>query len=111
MKDMDSPQVSGIQIPELHSHLLPVNGSTSGFSFRKCNGVMGVPITFLDKYCPEQFEIVWQASGNTRASADASVLADLKYMPHRNDKGGCGVINDVRVYSRILICRKSDTVL
>lgn len=22
------------------------------------NGVMGVPITFLDKYCPEQFEIV-----------------------------------------------------
>ena len=22
------------------------------------NGVMGVPISFLDKYCPEQFEIV-----------------------------------------------------
>ena len=22
------------------------------------DGVMGVPITFLDKYCPEQFEIV-----------------------------------------------------
>ena len=22
------------------------------------NGVMGVPITFLDKYCPEQFEII-----------------------------------------------------
>ena len=22
------------------------------------NGVMGVPITFLDKYCPEQFEIL-----------------------------------------------------
>ena len=26
--------------------------------FKKCNGVMGVPITFLDKYCPEQFEIL-----------------------------------------------------
>lgn len=24
------------------------------------NGIMGVPITFLDKYCPEQFEIVGQ---------------------------------------------------
>ena len=23
-------------------------------------GVMGVPISFLDKYCPEQFEIVWR---------------------------------------------------
>ena len=23
-----------------------------------CDGVMGVPISFLDKYCPEQFEIV-----------------------------------------------------
>lgn len=23
------------------------------------NGVMGVPISFLDKYCLEQFEIVW----------------------------------------------------
>lgn len=23
------------------------------------DGVMGVPITFLDKYCPEQFEILW----------------------------------------------------
>ena len=24
------------------------------------NGIMGVPITFLDKYCPEQFEIIWR---------------------------------------------------
>ena len=27
-------------------------------SERYCNGVAGVPITFLDKYSPEQFEIV-----------------------------------------------------
>ena len=32
------------------------------------NGIMGVPITFLDKYCPEQFEIV--------GSADANVLPE-----------------------------------
>ncbi|MCO5268709.1 MAG: adenine-specific methyltransferase EcoRI family protein [Brumimicrobium sp.] len=24
------------------------------------DGVMGVPITFIDKYCPEQFEIIWR---------------------------------------------------
>ena len=28
------------------------------------NGVIGVPITFLDKYCPEQFEIVKFRKGN-----------------------------------------------
>lgn len=30
-----------------------------------CDGVMGVPISFLDKYCPEQFEIVGITLGNT----------------------------------------------
>jgi hypothetical protein len=34
---------------------------------------MGVPITFLDKYSPEQFEIIWQASGNTKASAPKEI--------------------------------------
>ena len=29
------------------------------------NGVMGVPITFLDSYCPEQFEIIWLDGINT----------------------------------------------
>ena len=28
------------------------------------DGVMGVPITFLDKYCPEQFEIIQFRKGN-----------------------------------------------
>ncbi|MBR1853520.1 MAG: hypothetical protein IJ794_10350 [Lachnospiraceae bacterium] len=32
-------------------------------SGEKCNGVMGVPITFLDKYNPEQFEIVGLVNG------------------------------------------------
>lgn len=32
------------------------------------NEKMGVPITFLDKYCPEQFEIIGLAHGNLGAS-------------------------------------------
>ncbi len=28
-------------------------------------GIMGVPITFMDKYCPEQFEILGLAMGST----------------------------------------------
>ena len=66
-------------------------------------GVMGVPISFLSKHNPDQFEIVWQASGNTRASAPSEVLEELKYKPHLDDRGGCGVIDGARVYSRILI--------
>lgn len=66
-------------------------------------GVMGVPITFLDKYSPEQFEIIWQASGNTRASAPKEILQRLNYRPHSEDRGGCTIVNGKRTYGRILI--------
>lgn len=33
-------------------------------SERYCNGATGVPITFLDKYNPEQFEIIKFRKGN-----------------------------------------------
>jgi len=69
-------------------------------------GVMGVPITFMDKYNPEQFEIIWQASGNTRASAPQEVLELLNYRKHPEDRGGCTVINGKRTYGRILIRAK-----
>lgn len=69
-------------------------------------GLMGVPITFLDKYNPNQFEIIWQASGNTRASAPNYVLKEVGYKPHPEDRGGCGVVNGKRQYSRILIRNK-----
>lgn len=29
------------------------------------DGIMGVPITFIDKYCPEQFEIIGQTQGDS----------------------------------------------
>lgn len=29
------------------------------------NGIMGVPISFLDRYCPEQFEIIGQTQGDS----------------------------------------------
>ena len=70
------------------------------------DGIIGVPITFMDKYNPNQFEIVWQASGNTRASAPPEILRELGYKPHPEDRGGCGVIKGKRVYSRILIRKK-----
>ena len=41
------------------------------------NGVMGVPITFLDKYCPTQFEIVKFRKGND--DKDLSVNGKCPY--------------------------------
>ena len=69
-------------------------------------GIMGVPITFLDKYNPEQFEIIWQASGNTRASTPKDILEKVGYSIHPEDRGGCGVVKGKRQYSRILIRNK-----
>ena len=41
------------------------------------DGIMGVPITFLDKYCPEQFEIVKFRKGND--DKDLSVNGKCPY--------------------------------
>lgn len=72
------------------------------------DGVMGVPITFMDKYCPEQFEIIWQASGNAYANAPAGIMEMLKFDPTVKYGGGLGaaVVGGKAVYSRILIKRK-----
>ena len=64
---------------------------------------MGVPITFMDKYNPDQFSIICLAAGNTRASETKEVLNKIGYHPHNEDRGGCGVINGQRCYARIII--------
>ena len=61
------------------------------------DGVMGVPITFLDKYCPTQFEIV----GITENSENVSHL----YIGGGEIKHDRPYINGKRMYSRILIKR------
>ena len=56
------------------------------------NGVIGVPITFLDKYCPEQFEIVGLMSG-----------AKGENLTNGNDGKAKFYIDGKGVYARILI--------
>ena len=67
------------------------------------NGFMGVPITFMDKYNPEQFEILGICAGNSRLNKFYGIVP---YTPHVEDRGGCAVLNNKRVYSRILIRRR-----
>ena len=100
------------------------------------NGMMGVPITFLDKYCPEQFEIVGLLQSSTDEQAG---IPNLRYyndfkemrqdMTYTGASGGKANGNPViqgksekgnflynpitkeyvhSVYARILIRRKSE---
>jgi hypothetical protein len=97
------------------------------------DGVMGVPISFLDKYCPEQFEIVGLTSGrdefecrpskryknpkqhnpngsvsngskaNTRSTIRLDSIPDDIYYTADNADGPLSI-----VYARILIQQKKD---
>ena len=60
------------------------------------DGVMGVPITFLDKYCPTQFEIV----GFTSSSRECTYGQLIGNATTRAMIGG------KKIYARILIRRK-----
>lgn len=62
------------------------------------DGVMGVPITFLDKYNPSQFEIIW-----TTDRGGDGMLEDIKKPHTRYD---APVINGNGTYKRILIRKR-----
>jgi hypothetical protein len=59
------------------------------------DGVMGVPITFLDKYNPDQFEIIW-----TTDRGGDGMLDDLK---KKHDRFDAPVVNGRGLYKRIFI--------
>lgn len=62
------------------------------------NGIMGVPISFMDKYCPEQFEIV-----------DARTCAYNDKQKNKSTyliKDADGSINGKPTYARICVRRK-----
>lgn len=69
------------------------------------NGIMGVPITFLDKYSPNQFKILMLANGNARTNVERSVLKEVGYKQHPDDRGGVTILDGRRTYARILIQR------
>ncbi|MCI5829202.1 MAG: adenine-specific methyltransferase EcoRI family protein [Treponema sp.] len=63
------------------------------------DGAMGVPITFLDKYCPEQFEILGITENNATEQVEEVKLPNCL----KHDRP---YLNEHRMYSRILIRRK-----
>lgn len=70
------------------------NATPSGF-----DGVMGVPITFLDKYNPDQFDILG-------LSASAGYRKEVVGVPFLGNKDGRPLIEGVNTYARIFIRHK-----
>jgi hypothetical protein len=62
-------------------------------------GVLGVPITFLDKYSPEQFEILG-------LSASAGYNEEVVGIPFLGEKDARPLINGENTYARIFIKNK-----
>jgi len=63
------------------------------------DGYMGVPITFLDKYNPEQFEIKGM-------SASAGYNEEIVGLPFLGDKDARPLISGKNTYARIFVKRK-----
>ena len=89
------------------------------------DGVMGVPITFLDKYNPEQFEIITlgigegkfvptKKYGKFRDAVTGEYCSDKRdFLLYIKDKNGKYITEDgykvTKLYARILIRRKQQT--
>ena len=88
----------GLKKAELPNPSSTANANTSEFSSGgKCNGVMGVPITFLDKYNPNQFEIL--------GCSDNGAVPDKYKLPHFK-KHNEPFIDGKKIYKRLFIRRR-----
>lgn len=77
----------------LRAELLHTSGLSS--EGRRCNGIMGVPISFLDKYCPEQFGIIGATESEGKGFSNGIW----------NETSGVAqpLVDKKRVYKRIFI--------
>ena len=77
-------------VEEIKKNILIINGLI--MKVRIKNPIWGVPITFLDKYCPKQFRIIGIMTGSSS-----------KDFVNGNDNRKKFYINSKATYARILI--------
>ena len=73
-------------------------------------GVMGVPITFLDKYCPSQFEIIGGFNGYKKCDYENALICG-SHTEYIDKKGNIRIwngpiVNKKTTYYRILIKKR-----
>ena len=81
------------------------------------DGVMGVPVSFIDKYCPEQFEILGMCENldiyGLKTKVYTAQECRTRYYELFGKKGtydlnAAGVVNGIKVYQRILIRKREN---
>ena len=110
-----SPESS--QEQQKTDRILKENSATDEYLLNgRCSGIMGVPITYLFKHCPEQFEIVGMCENmdlyGLKTKVYTSEECQKRYFELFGKKGtydlnAAGVVNGVKVYQRLLIRRIS----
>ena len=73
------------------------------------DGIMGVPLTFLDKYCPDQFTIIGSAMGWTHSVMSKEWKESVGYKEDiisNSGTRGYGIVEGKQKYHRILITHK-----
>ena len=119
----DLPQVTSEDLQESHQgqertdHTSTESYATDeSLSSERCSGIMGVPITYLFKHCPEQFEIVGMCENmdlyGLKTRVYTSEECRKRYFELFGKKGtydlnAAGVVNGTKVYQRLLIRRIS----
>ena len=76
------------------------------------DGVMGVPISFLDKYCPEQFEIIGitDRDNNSGLKTKTYTINDASNSGDLNRRGVIKIDNNfIPTYARLFIKHKKVT--
>lgn len=114
-----SPGLKGKSAYETYDNYAAIEVGTYKEIPSDYDDVMGVPVTFLDKYSPEQFEIV-----GTLESSDPNNPYRTRWYSAQDQKDAyfrrfgkagniplnmSGVINDVKVFKRILIRHRHKT--
>ena len=76
--------------------------------YKKCNGLIGVPITIFDKHCSEQFQILGITCRGYSPEYRTKLYSMTEYKNANDLNGsGCILINEIpkMIYGRILIRR------
>lgn len=73
------------------------------------DGYMGVPITFLDKYNPNQFEIIGLFA-DKRENSDALVQGTPTYLDEQHKKYVGAIVRGKATYARIIIKNKNPKI-
>jgi hypothetical protein len=63
------------------------------------DGIMGVPISFLDKYCPKQFEIIGATESEGKGFSNGLWTGNIAQ----------ATVNENRVYKRLFIKKAKES--